>query len=233
MDIQELKNAYQSDKRSEDIASHLSRGDSTHIHVKGSSGSADALIVSSVFNQIKGHHFCIMPDKESAVYFLNDLESLNPDARVYFYTNTYAKQYSKTKSTDSSNALYRSEVLNGINTGRSKMLIVTYPEPMMEKVATEARITNNSLNVKEGDQIPLEELRTQLFDLNFESCNYVYEPGQFAIRGGIVDIFSFSEKHPYRIELFGNKIDSIRTFDPATQLSVNNVGKLTILSDLR
>ncbi|NQY68101.1 MAG: transcription-repair coupling factor, partial [Flavobacteriales bacterium] len=233
MDIKELKNAYKEDSRTITICHHFQEGTSNKVHIKGSCCSADAFIVSAVYNELKGHHICILPNKEAAVYFLNDLESLNPDAKVYFYTNTYAKLYGKEANDDSSNALYRSEVLNGINTGRKKMLVVTYPEPLMEKVATEARIEDNTFNVEINDVISLEKLRTQLFELNFESENYVYEPGQFAIRGGIIDIFSFSEKHPYRIELFGDKIDSIRTFDPATQLSVNKVEKLTILSDLR
>ena len=102
MDIQQLKSAYQTDKRSREIIQHLGEGTKSNIHIKGSVGSAEAFIVSSIYNELKGHHFCILPDKEAAVYFLNDLESLNPDAKIYFFTNTYAKQFKQEGNDDSS-----------------------------------------------------------------------------------------------------------------------------------
>lgn len=233
MDVKTLKSIYQNDDRLTEIDRQLSSKVPSHLHVPGTTGSAEALIVTGLFNNIGGVHFCVLADKESAIYFLNDLECLNDKHRVYFFSTSFNNLTGINEKSDSSNALFRSEVLNGINVNRSNMMIVTYPEALMEKISSRNDISNKTIQFNKNDSIKLDELNMKLIDLGFESTDYVFEPGQFAVRGGIVDVFSFAERYPYRIELFGEQIDSIRTFDPATQHSIHMKDGVTILADLR
>ena len=189
------------------------------IHWKGVYGSSRALISSQLASQVPGHHLFILQDKEEAAYFLNDLESLFPDSnQIVFYPASYRSPY-QFEETDNANVVARAEVLEKINNG-SNAWVVTYPQALFEKVPTQKKLTENTLRVEKGKSYSLDFMNELLMEYGFERVDFVYEPGQFAIRGGILDVFSFANDHPFRLEFFGEEVDSIRTFDPVDQLSI-------------
>jgi transcription-repair coupling factor (superfamily II helicase) len=188
------------------------------IHWRGLSFSARAICASQLAEKVKGNHLFVLADKEEAAYFYNDLQSLYPeDKRVVFYPASYRTPY-QFEETDNANVVSRAEVLDKINNG-STSWIVTYPQALFEKVPTQKKLTKNTLRVEKGKSYSLDFMNELLQEYHFERVDFVYEPGQFAIRGGIVDVFSYSNDYPFRIEFFGDEVDSIRTFDPVDQLS--------------
>src|SRR5690606_35877016 len=133
---------------------------------------------------------------------------------------------------DNANVLLRSEVLNRLNSKKKPTLIVTYPEALFEKVVTRKELEKNTLKVVVGDSLSLDFLNEMLFEYRFKRTDFVTEPGEFSVRGGIVDVFSFSNDEPFRIEFFGDEIESIRTFDVETQLSLEQVKKVSIIPNV-
>ncbi|HBI01294.1 transcription-repair coupling factor, partial [uncultured Flavobacterium sp.] len=170
-------------------------------------------------------------DKEEAAYYLNDLENLINDQDVLFYPSSYRRPY-QIEETDNANILLRAEVLNRINSRKKPSIIVTYPEALFEKVVTRKELDKNTLKVAVADQISIDFINEVLFEYNFKRVDFVSEPGEFSVRGGIIDVFSFSNDNPYRIEFFGNEVDSIRTFDVETQLSLEKQKKISIIPNV-
>ena len=203
-------------------------------------GSATAIMMAAVFDQAgKQQHLAVLPDKEQAAYFYNDLEALLDDAaldhnkkRVLFYPTTYKRPYEPEKL-DSAYELSRTEVLKRFMTDERKTIVVTYPEALAEKVVSKTFLNKNMLKLHKGEEVSLDFLSDLLLDFQFETVDFVAEPGQFAIRGGILDVFSYSNDHPYRIEFFGDEVASIRTFDPATQLSVQQLNRISLLPNVQ
>ncbi|MCX6294615.1 MAG: transcription-repair coupling factor [Bacteroidetes bacterium] len=208
------------------------KGNATRIQLKGVIGSGLSFIAASAYQHIHKTNLLIFPDKEEAAYFLNDLENLLGEQNVLFFPASYRMPYEH-EAIDNSNILLRAEVLNKINTGKKHICIVTYPEALTEKVVTKTHLTKNTLELKQGEKIPIDFIAEVLNEYGFERVDYVVEPGQFSIRGGIVDIFSFSNDNPYRVEFFGNEVDSIRSFDPVTQLSVQTVTYCNIIPNVQ
>ncbi len=173
----------------------------------------------------------IFNDKEEAAYYLNDLERLVGEKDVLFYPGSYRRPY-QIEETDNANVLLRAEVLNRINSRRKPAVIVTYPDALFEKVVTRRELEKNTLKVKLNDTLSLDFLNEVLFEYQFKRVDFVTEPGEFSVRGGIVDVFSFSNDEPYRIEFFGDEVDSIRTFDVETQLSTEKVKKISIIPNV-
>lgn len=189
------------------------------IHWKGVVGSARSLCASALAEQTPGHHLFILNDKEEAAYFLNDLEGLFPeDKRILFYPASYRVPY-QLEETDNANVVSRAEVLEKINNGNN-VWVVTYPQALFEKVPTQKRLKEHTLRVEIGKSYSIDFMNELLLEYHFDRVDFVYEPGQFSIRGGIVDVFSYSNDHPFRIEFFGDEVESIRTFDASSQLSV-------------
>ncbi len=189
------------------------------IHWKGVIGSARSLCASALAEQTPGHHLFILNDKEEAAYFLNDLEGLFPeDKRILFYPASYRVPY-QLEETDNANVVSRAEVLEKINNGNN-VWVVTYPQALFEKVPTQKRLKEHTLRVEIGKSYSIDFMNELLLEYHFDRVDFVYEPGQFSIRGGIVDVFSYSNDHPFRIEFFGDEVESIRTFDASSQLSV-------------
>ncbi len=172
-----------------------------------------------------------MNDKEEAAYFLNDLEQLINDKDVLFYPGSYRRPY-QIEETDNANVLLRAEVLNRINSRKKPALIVTYPDALFEKVVTRRELEKNTLKISVGDLLSLDFVNEIMFSYQFNRVDFVTEPGEFSVRGGILDVFSFSHDEPYRIEFFGDEVDSIRTFDVETQLSVEQVRKINIMPNV-
>ncbi len=191
------------------------------LHWKGLIGSSKSIAASSVAEQVPGHHLFILEDKEAAAYFLNDLEQLYPDQKnILFYPASYRTPY-QLEETDNANVVARAEVLEKINSGKNTW-VVTYPQALFERVPTQKKLAENTMRVERGKSYSIDFFNELLLEYGFDRVDFVYEPGQFSIRGGIVDIFSFSNDEPFRVEFFGDEVDSIRTFDPVSQLSITN-----------
>lgn len=201
------------------------------VHVKDLTGSSLSFVVSEVFKQSDKPFLFILNDKEEAAYYLNDLEHLLNDKDVLFYPGSYRRPY-QIEETDNANVLLRAEVLNRINSRKKPSLIVTYPDALFEKVVTRKELEKNTLKILLNDKLSIDFVNETLFEYNFNRVDFVTEPGEFSVRGGIVDVFSFSNDEPYRIEFFGDEVDSIRTFDVETQLSTEKVKKISIIPNV-
>ena len=177
--------------------------------------------------------FFILNDEEEAGYFYHDLRQLCGDENVLFFPSSY-RRAAKYARRDAANDILRTEVLNRLTTQEPTerpLMIVTFPAAITEKVAPKKTLTEQSFTIKEGDTFDLTELSTKLLELGFRRCDYVYEPGEFAVRGSILDVFSFSSEHPYRIDFFGDDVESLRTFEVQTQLSAERRSEVSIVPD--
>lgn len=201
------------------------------IHLKGLTGSSVSFVISETFKQSDLPFLLILDDKEEAAYHLNDLEHLLNDKDVLFYPGSYRRPY-QIEETDNANVLLRAEVLNRINSRKKPSLIVTYPDALFEKVVTRKELEKNTLKISLNDKLSIDFVNETLFEYNFHRVDFVTEPGEFSVRGGIVDVYSFSNDEPYRIEFFGDEVDSIRTFDVETQLSTEKVKKISIIPNV-
>ncbi len=201
------------------------------VQIKGLVGSSLSFVIQALFEKSELPFLLLFNDKEEAAYYLNDLENLINDQDVLFYPSSYRRPY-QIEETDNANILLRAEVLNRINSRKKPSIIVTYPEALFEKVVTRKELDKNTLKVAVADQISIDFINEVLFEYNFKRVDFVSEPGEFSVRGGIIDVFSFSNDNPYRIEFFGNEVDSIRTFDVETQLSLEKQKKISIIPNV-
>lgn len=201
------------------------------IVLKGLSGSSLSFVTSEAFKNSDKPFLLIFDDKEEAAYYLNDLEQLIGEKDVLFYPGSYRRPY-QIEETDNANVLLRAEVLNRINSRKRPSVIVTYPDALFEKVVTRRELEKNTLKIKLDDTLSLDFFNEVLFEYHFKRVDFVTEPGEFSVRGGIVDVFSFSHDEPYRIEFFGDEVESIRTFDVETQLSTEKVKKISIIPNV-
>jgi transcription-repair coupling factor (superfamily II helicase) len=198
----------------------------------GLSGSSKALVMASVHEKMQTTHLVIIPEKEDAAYFYNDLVTLSGDENIFFFPSTY-KRSVQYEQTEPANIVLRTEVLNHLASGKRKGIIVTYPESVMEKVISRKNLKKNTFQVTKGDKLSLEFLEEMLQEYNFERVDFVYEPGQYSIRGSIADVFSYSADLPYRIDFFGEEVDSIRTFNTDDQLSVAIQKQIAIIPNIQ
>ncbi|WP_298756184.1 transcription-repair coupling factor [uncultured Psychroserpens sp.] len=201
------------------------------LHLKGLVGSSLSLIISEAFKAAERPFLLIFNDKEEAAFYLNDLEVLRNDKDVLFYPGSYRRPY-QIEETDNANVLLRAEVLNRINSRKKPAIIVTYPDALFEKVVTRRELEKNTLKIAVNDELSIDFVNEVLFEYQFKRVDFVTEPGEFSVRGGIVDVFSFSHDEPYRIEFFGDEVDSIRTFDVETQLSTEQIKKIGIIPNV-
>jgi transcription-repair coupling factor (superfamily II helicase) len=213
-------------------------GGTKRIRAVGLVGSSAALAVAAVFESAGRNQFVILQDKESAAYFLNDLENLFEelnagfsDKKVLFFPSSYKRPDDYT-ITDPGNVLLRTEVLNRLKEPENSLIAVSYPEALSEKVADADFFGKHSLGIRRGEEHAPELLEQIFHELGFDKVDFVVEPGQFAVRGGIVDIFSFSNDNPFRVELFGDHVESIRSFDPVSQLSINMLSHIRVVPDM-
>ena len=199
--------------------------------ISGLVGSSFSMVVAQLFKKAERPFLLILNDKEEAAYCLNDLENLLNKDTVLFYPGSYRRPY-QIEETDNANVLLRSEVLNRINSRKKPALIVSYPEALFEKVITRKELERNTLKLNVGDSLSIDFVNEVLFSYHFKRVDFVTEPGEFSVRGGILDVFSFSHDEPYRIEFFGDDVESIRTFDVETQLSTEQVKKISIIPNV-
>ena len=199
------------------------------ISVKGLYGSSKSFIISELFKNNNSNIFWVLDEKEDAGFYFNDCEKLIKNKQLFYFPSSYTRD-NNFKKTSTQNIFKRTEFIK--NFYSSKSLAITYPEALFEKIIVKKELFNRKTNLKTGQLINLETLNEKLFELNFERVDFVVEPGDFSVRGGIVDVFSFSNDNPYRIEFFGDEIESIRIFDIETQISINNINSIEILGDI-
>ncbi|HET8829367.1 MAG TPA: transcription-repair coupling factor, partial [Pelobium sp.] len=231
MNIKSILAQYKTDERVLSLTKAL-QNKASRIQLKGLIGSLDAFVGSATYFLNHRNMVFVFPDREEANYFQADLESLM-EKEVLIFPSSYRKSFDFTQ-TDSANVLMRAEVLNELShSNESGNLIVTYPEALAEKVIDRDALIKNTLEISINNKLSIEFINEFLIDYDFERTDFVYEPGQFSVRGGIVDIFSFSHDLPYRIEFFGDHIESIRTFEIESQLSVEQVKSITIVPNVQ
>ncbi|MBX0333933.1 transcription-repair coupling factor [Pontibacter sp. HSC-14F20] len=234
MKVTDFLELYRLDGVVQTIAERLKADKPYRLQLKGMAGSLDAVMVSAVYTLHPQHQLFVLHDKEEAAYFYTDLKNLLGDEKeVMLFPTSYKRPYSF-DDTENANILMRAEVLNRLNTKSDKgELIVTYPEALTEKVINKKSLVENTLGAKVGEKLDVNFLSEMLAEYGFERTEFVYEAGQYAVRGGIVDVFSYANDLPYRIELFGDEIESIRSFDPDTQLSVETKKSISIIPNVQ
>ncbi|MFD2161594.1 transcription-repair coupling factor [Paradesertivirga mongoliensis] len=232
MNIREILNLYKSDSRVEALAKALNSAKHPRIHLKGLIGSSDAMIASAFYFLNHSNLLFVFPDREEAAYFQSDLENIL-DKEILMFPSSYRKPFEFTQP-DPGNVLQRAEVLNElIHSTEFGKLIVTYPEALAERVINRDSLEKNTLEISQGNKLNIDFINEFLIEYDFVRVDFVYAPGQFSIRGGIVDIFSFSNDLPYRFEFFGDFIESIRTFEIEDQLSLEHVKSVTIVPNVQ
>jgi transcription-repair coupling factor (superfamily II helicase) len=236
MSVQNLLSAYQQSPRLFTLADKLSFAQPQNIYVKNLHGSASEFIAAAVFlhpSCTQLNHLIICNDAEDAAYFHNTLENLTQALNVFYFPSSF-KNRKNYRLLNSSHVMLRTEALSRLaaQQGNRVGALVTYPEALFEKVVVSKTISENIIHVKTNDVLIADELFEKLVNYGFERTDFVYEPGQFAVRGGIIDIYSFGNEKPYRIELFGNDVDSIRIIDPETQLSERRLLQVSIIPNV-
>ncbi len=177
--------------------------------------------------------FCIISnDKEKAAYLLNDLQALLPEKNILYFPESYKVPY-KEEQTNNASVQERAETLSRLNKPDFSGIIVSYSSAIGEKVASKTSLNKNTLVIKKGEKLSIEFLEEFFQNFEFTLCDFVTEPGQYAVRGGIIDVYSFANELPYRIELFGNDVEAIKSFDPISQLSNHQYEFITIIPNIQ
>jgi transcription-repair coupling factor (superfamily II helicase) len=222
--------------RQDGLVQTLAEGIRTHsqqrIRLKNLSGSLDSAVFSAV--QKVGHcsHLIILHDKEEASYWLNDLQQMLSQKESLLFPMSYKRPY-EYEEIENANVLMRAEALDKISQHPDSQIIVTYPEALSEKVITKKSLATNTFIIKKGEKLDRSFLEEFLHTYDFEKADFVYEAGQFSVRGGIIDVFSYAHEMPMRIELFGDEVEEIRTFDPGSQLSIQLLDQVRIIPDVQ
>jgi transcription-repair coupling factor (superfamily II helicase) len=216
------------------IAMSNGKENALQVFLQNLNGSAAAFVLQSIFsNAATSHlnHMVVLNDAEEAAYFFNSIESVTEALDLFYFPSSFKSPHNFSLL-NPSHVMLRTEALTKISMGGNKKIIVTYPEALFEKVVLAKTLQQNIIQIKTNDNLDLNTLMQQMVDYGFERTDFVYEPGQFALRGGILDIYSFGNEKPYRIELFGEEVDSIRLFDPATQLSERKLLQVNIIPNV-
>lgn len=224
---------YQEDSLIQTLAGQIRQNTPHRVQLKGLVGSLDAVLAAAIYQIHSQSCLFVLHDKDEATYFQNDLQNLLGDQEVLLFPASYKKPY-QFEETENANVLMRAEVLSNLNQKEAApALIVTYPDALHEKVINKRSLRENTFSAKVGEKVDSHFLADLLITYDFEKTEFVYEAGQFSVRGGIIDIFSYANELPYRIELFGDEIESIRTFNPLNQLSVASVPHFSIVPNVQ
>jgi len=212
------------------LVRNVSGSDNVKLRLLNGAGSSLAIYVSAVFTRTKKTQIVVLTDREEAAYFYNDLQQFIDNKKVNYLPSSYRRRISNDER-DNDSILVRTETLNSIKDNKAT-IIVTYPEALAEKVVQKETMDEFSVRVKLGDSISMTTIEKNLINVGFERVEFVYEPGQFSIRGSILDVYSYSEELPIRIDFFGDDIETIRYFDVETQLSGDKTDDISIVPDL-
>ena len=204
---------------------------SKFLKLGGMFGSAPALFVHTAQKKADAKALYVLRDAEEAGYFYNDILQLSQSTEVFYFPSSYKKKVRADLQKDGANLVLRTETLNALSKNQAKV-VVTYPEAISELVVKPKALESESLTLKAGESADLNTLSEMLTDYGFERVDFVYEPGQYSIRGSILDVFSYSNDLPYRVDFWDDEIDSIRTFDIENQLSVESLNEISIVSNI-
>ncbi len=202
------------------------------ISVRGLHGSSRSLFVSALYKKRPQIYLFILNEVDSAGYFYHDLTQILGTVDVLFFPSAY-KRAAKYGQIDSANEILRTETLTRLQNNKEPLIVVTHPEAIAEKTVSQDRLIENTLQISVGEKVDSISVSEILDSYNFQYVDYVYEPGQYATRGSILDVFSFSNEFPYRIDFFGDEVESIRRFEVDTQLSKQNYSSVSIVPEFR
>jgi transcription-repair coupling factor (superfamily II helicase) len=238
MNADVLMSMYKNDSRIFQIADRITLSAPQKLHLTGLQGSASQFILAAVHAHAataQTNHLVILRDAEEAAYFQNTLENITNALDIFYFPSSF-KNKKNYQLLNSSHVMLRTEALTKLTQAsalsQNKKVIVTYPEALFEKVVLSKTLSENIISIKQADTLDINGMLQRFVEHGFIRTDFVYEPGQFAIRGGILDIYSFGNEKPYRIELFGNDVDSIRIFDPETQLSERKLLQVSIIPNV-
>lgn len=231
LEVQDLLKQYAAHPQVAALNTLLKNKTSRNIFLKGLNGSGAAMIIASLFSKRRGSYVCVLNDLEDAGYFYHDLVQLTGGDGIYFFPSAYRRAI-KYGHVDPANEILRTEVLSTLQDPTAPFIIVTYPEALAEKVISREVLKENTLKICVGERLDNMFVSDVLDEYGFEQVDYVYEPGQYAMRGSILDVFSFSYEFPYRIDFFGNEVETIRSFDVETQLSKEKLDSIYIVPEM-
>ena len=234
MKIQDIKTLYAATGQCAALSASLSDGRSRSLYLRGLHASAAPVVFSALAERSPLTAVFILQDADEAGYFYHDLMQLMGQERVLFYPSTYRRAV-KYGQRDAANEILRTEVLSRLSSrtaGDGALYIVTSPEAVSELVVSRTRLDERTLSLHVGQTVDLVEVVKTLRGYGFQEQDYVYEPGQFALRGSILDVYSFSSELPFRIDFFGDEIDTVRTFEVQDQLSRTKCDSVTIVPEL-
>lgn len=230
--LDQLLDVYREDKRTQQLQMAFEQETPARIRLLGMMGAQECFVLTGSYQLSPRHHLFIATDKEEAAYVQNNLSGLFGKKPIRFLPDSF-KRPRNFEILDNTNVLQRTETINKITSSGSKgEIVVTYPEALFEKVVSPEVLEGTRIEFEVNEKMDVATIRDILVDCGFSREEFVYEPGQFSIRGGIIDIFSYGNEYPYRVELFDEDVESIRTFDPFTQLSVRNISKVSIIPNI-
>jgi transcription-repair coupling factor (superfamily II helicase) len=227
--LNRLTSRYKEDQRILDLKAALVTGD---VKIEHTIGAQQAFIIRALYDLGVVNHVFVALDKEEAAYLQNTLDNISDDRTISLLPDSF-KRPLHFDELDSHNVLQRTEAINRISLklGRGE-IVITYPEALFEKVVDPQIIHKQRIEISLGESLDLDTILELLVEYGFDREEFVFEPGQFSIRGGIIDIFSFGNEWPYRIELFDDEVESIRTFHPGNQLSIRSIKKIAIIPNV-
>ncbi len=230
MELTEFRRLFEKNEAIQHVITQLNTP-GENIHLRGLVGSSQTIFASILSEKLQQPVIYILNDKEEAAYFYDDLNNLKTASTVLFFPSSYKRsiQYDQLEQ---ENIILRTEVLNQLRE-QNPVSIVTYPEALVEKVITGEALASNSFQVHKGDKLSISFINDVLFEYGFERVDFVFEPGQYSIRGSLVDIYSFSNEDPYRLDFFGDEVDSIRSFDIDNQISKEQLQKIVIIPNIQ
>ncbi|MEL6862933.1 MAG: transcription-repair coupling factor [Bacteroidota bacterium] len=230
--LMRLKELYTTDPRVQQIVKALQGSTPARLQLAGLVGAQLSFVLTGTILAHPQSHLLIADDKESAAYLHNNLDNLLEKKRVLFFPDSF-KHPMAFEQLNATNVLQRTEVVNKITSSVSNTeIVVTYPEALFEMVVAPEILKSSRIAIEVGESVDVDSIVEVLVEYGFENVDFVYEPGQFSVRGGIVDIFSYGNEWPYRVELFDDEVESIRTFDPTSQLSKQNIAKVSIVPNI-
>lgn len=230
MGITELQSRYTRHPVLEGLANTLKNNDIRTVFLEGTHASCASLFASCFIKSVPGVYLFVLNDQEEAGYFYHDMVQVNGDEQILFFPSSYRRAI-KYGQKDAANEILRTEVLSRLEKNEP-VTVVTYPDALAEKVVSPKILSDRTLKLTVGQHIDTDEITKTLSDYGFEHVDYVYEPGQFATRGSIIDVYSFASEYPYRVDFFGDEIDSIRTFEVESQLSREKKDSVSIVPEL-
>ena len=230
--LEALVSRYKEDTRTKKINEFLQKDTPSRIRLEGLVGAQESFVLSATYLLSPRVYIYIAIDKEEAAYLQNTLEAIHDASDVLFFPDSF-KRPMQFEEMNNSNILQRTEVVNKLRIKSSKpRIVVSYPEALFEKVVDPAILEANKIIITKDEKLDVDTMIEILVDYGFIRTDFVYEPGQFSIRGGIIDIFSYGNEWPYRIELFDDEVESIRTLNPINQLSVQNIATVSIIPNI-